>query len=298
MLYNILFQNTNVEPLRPIVEESRRLEKNPKVLAASVAGGYQYADTEAMGPAVVVAADGDLELARTEAERLSEVLWSTRGRLVLDLPDPAAAVRQAIAADKFPVVLVDMGDNIGGGSAGDATFLLNELLRQKARGWVVVIADPEAVRAALRAGVGQTFDRTVGGHTDRLHGQPVRIRGRVKSLHDGKYVEPEIRHGGDRYLDQGLTAVVEVEGSTRDLPNLLMLTTRRQPPFSLHQLIACGISPVRQRILVVKAAIAFRAAYEPIAARIIEVDTAGATAVNPARFIYKRVRRPLFGLEP
>ncbi len=50
-------------------------------------------------------------------------------------------------------------------------------------------------------------------------------------------------------------------------------------------------------ILAVKAAIAFRAAYEPIAARIIEVDTPGATAVNPARFTYRRARRPLFGLE-
>jgi microcystin degradation protein MlrC len=48
---------------------------------------------------------------------------------------------------------------------------------------------------------------------------------------------------------------------------------------------------------VVKGAIAPRAAYEPIARRIIEVDTPGLTAVNPARFTYTRVRRPLFGLE-
>ena len=69
-------------------------------------------------------------------------------------------------------------------------------------------------------------------------------------------------------------------------------------PMSLHQLISCGIYPQRQKILVVKAAIAFRAAYEPVAARIIEVDAPGATAVNPARFTYRRVRRPLFGLDP
>jgi len=50
-------------------------------------------------------------------------------------------------------------------------------------------------------------------------------------------------------------------------------------------------------ILVAKGAIAPRAAYEPIAARIIEVDSPGATAVNPARFKYTRVRRPLFGLD-
>jgi microcystin degradation protein MlrC len=204
----------------------------------------------------------------------------------------------AIASDKHPVVLIDMGDNIGGGSSGDSTFLLAELLRQKAQGWVVVIADPEAYQVAARAGIGAVFDFAVGGKTDRFHGEPVRVRGRVKSLHLGHYIEPEVRHGGGRYHDRGLTAVIEAEGSTPDVENLLVLTTRRSSPNSLHQLISCGIYPDRQKILTVKGAIAPRAAYEPIAARIIEVDTPGLTAVNPARFTYRLARRPLFGLEP
>ena len=295
MLYNIRFQNTNVEPLRPVVEETRRLERDPRILAASVLGGYQYADTPAMGVSVVVATDRDGALARAEAERLGQMLWATRDRLRLDLPDAAAAVEQARASREHPVVLVEMGDNIGGGSAGDATFLLTELLRRKAPGWVVVLADPAAVEQAARAGVGGVFEGPVGGKTDGLHGASAVVRGRVRSLHDGKFIETEVRHGA-RYYDQGLSAVVEVDGGTRDIPNLLLLTSQRQPPFSLHQLESCGIDPRRQNILVVKAAIAFRAAYEPIAARIIEVDTPGATAVNPARFTYRHARRPLFGL--
>jgi len=298
MLYNIRFQNTNVEPLRPIVEETRRLEREPGVLAVSVAGGYQYADVPAMGASVVAVTDNQPEKARQIARRLSDMLWATRAVLKLELPDPKAAVRRAMTAEKFPVVLVEMGDNIGGGSAGDATFLLSELIRQKADGWFVAIADPEAVQAAVRAGIGGAFDALVGGKTDKLHGEPVRIRGRVKSLHDGQFIETEIRHGGQRYYDQGLTAVIEAEGSTRDLKNLLMLTSRRMVPFSIHQLVSCGVYPERQKILVVKAAIAFRAAYEPVAAQIIEVDTGGATAVNPERFTYKRVPPTLFGLKP
>jgi len=298
MLYNIRFQNTNREPLLPIVEETRRLEKEPGVIAVSVSGGYQYADVPAMGASVVAVTDNQPERAREIAKRLSDMLWATRDRLKLDVPDAAEAVRQAMASDKFPVVLVEMGDNIGGGSTGDATFILSELIRQKAAGWFVAIADPQAVQTAVRAGVGGAFDAPVGGKTDKLHGEPVRIRGRVKSLHDGQFMETEIRHGGQRYYDQGLTAVIEAEGSTRDLKNLVMLTTRRQVPFSIHQLVSCGVYPERQRILVVKAAIAFRAAYEPVAARIIEVDTGGVTAINPARFTYKRVPPDLFGLRP
>jgi microcystin degradation protein MlrC len=297
MVYNIVFQYTKREPLLPIVEESRRLEKNPKILACSVSGGYQYADVPDMGPSVVVVTDNDLALAEREARRLSEMLWATRDRIVLKVPDPAAAVRLAMTGDKFPAVLIDMGDNIGGGSAGDSTFILAELVKQKAPGWVMVIADPEAVTAAMRAGIGQPFAMAVGGKTDRLHGTPVHIRGRVKSLHEGNYVETEVRHGGGRYWEMGHTAVIEVEGSTRDLPNLLLVTAQRSSPNSLHQLISCGVYPQRQKILVVKGAIAPRAAYEPIAGRMIEVDSPGSTAVNPARFSYKRVRRPLFGLE-
>jgi len=126
----------------------------------------------------------------------------------------------------------------------------------------------------------------------------VRITGTVKALHDGKYVEPEVRHGGGRYKDMGPTSVIEVEGSTLDLPNLLLLTSSPTSPNSLHQLISNGVYPERQHILVAKGTTAPRAAYEPIAARIMEVNSGGATDVNPSRFEYTRVRRPLFGLDP
>ena len=63
------------------------------------------------------------------------------------------------------------------------------------------------------------------------------------------------------------------------------------------QLVSVGIYPERMKILVAKGTIAPRAAYEPVAAEIVTVDTPGATAVNPARFTFRRVRDPnLFGL--
>jgi microcystin degradation protein MlrC len=225
------------------------------------------------------------------------MLWDLRGKLELKLPDPAEAVRLAMASEKGPVVLMDVGDNVGGGSSGDSTFILQELIRQKARGWVVVIADKTAAQSAFRSGVNGSFDQMVGGRTDQLHGDPVRVVGRVKSLHDGRYIETAMRHGGGRYWDMGPSAVVEVDGGTRDQPNLLLLTPMRVLPYSLHQLISVGIYPERQKILVVKGTIAPRAAYEPIAARILEVDSGGVAAVNPKRFTYQHVRHPLFGLD-
>jgi microcystin degradation protein MlrC len=298
MLYNILYHNTKRLPMLPLVTEARRLEKdNPKILGVSVPVGYQYADTPQMGPSVIVVTDNDVELARREAKRLADMMYEHRKVMKLELPDSAEAVRRAMAEEKGPVVLVEMGDNIGGGSAGDATFLLSELVKQRAQGWVVAMWDPEAVQAAVKAGVGGSFDRNVGGKLDKMHGDPVRIRGTVKLIYDGEYVEPAVRHGGRRYLDQGLSAVIYAEGSTPDEPNVVLLDSKRHTPFSLGQLTSAGIDPTRQKILVVKAAVAFRAAYEPVAAKIIEVDTGGLTAVNPKRFTYRHVRPGLAGLE-
>jgi len=296
MLLNILFHNTYAAPLKPITDESKRLETQPKVLAASVAGGYQYADILAMGPSIVVVTDNDPALARREAERLGNLLWDLRDQLKFAAPTAAQAVKMAMENDKFPVALMDAGDNIGGGSAGDSTYILAELLKQKAGGWVVVISDAGAAEAAIKAGVGARFDGAVGGKTDNLHGDSVRIQGRVKGIHDGRFVETAIRHGGGRYWDMGTTAVIEVEGSTPDLPNLVVLTPKRVIPFSLNQLNSVGIIPHQMRILVAKGTIAPRAAYEPVSARIIIVDSGGVTGMNPARFPYRHIRPGLYGV--
>jgi microcystin degradation protein MlrC len=86
MLLNILFHNTYAAPLKAVTDASKALEKMPKVLAASVAGGYRYADIPAMGPSVVVVTDNDPALARREADRLSGMLWEMREQLVMKAP--------------------------------------------------------------------------------------------------------------------------------------------------------------------------------------------------------------------
>jgi microcystin degradation protein MlrC len=169
---------------------------------------------------------------------------------------------------------------------------LAELLRQGATNSVVTLYAPEAVRQCVAAGIGQNVQLRVGGQVDRLHGDPISVQGKVRVLHDGTYVELAVRHGGKRRNHMGLTALVEMPGH-----NQLVLTSLRHPPFSLGQLTCLGLVPAAQRILVVKAAIAYKAAYKPIAGTIIEVDTPGVTAVNPHRFKYQHIRRPIFPLD-
>jgi microcystin degradation protein MlrC len=275
MLINIMAQDTSREPLAGFMAQARALEDRPGVLACSLLPGFAYADVPQMGPSVLVVADGDADLARRTADELAGELWQARRRFDVHLPNATEAVRQALAEERTPVVLVDTGDNVGGGSAGDGTVILAELLRQGATGSVVCLYAPDEARACAEAGVGAAVSLTVGGKVDRLHGDPVAVSGQVRVLHDGTYEEREVRHGGKRLNHMGLTALVELPGG-----NLLVLTSLRHPPFSLGALTCLGIQPWQQRILVVKAAIAYKAAYAPVAGASIEVDTPGLTAVR------------------
>jgi microcystin degradation protein MlrC len=109
-------------------------------------------------------------------------------------------------------------------------------------------------------------------------------------LTDGRY-----RHTGSYMTgyetSMGRTAVVQAGGVK------VLLTSLRTMPFDAGQLTSVGIDPAKQRIIVAKSAIAWRAAYGGIAKRAITVDTPGIATSNLARLPYRRRPRPLYPLD-
>ena len=167
LLIHLLAQETDREPMRGLLAGLDELDRIPGVLDASLLAGFPYADVAATGPSCVVVTDDNRGLAESLAEGMAGRLWALRNRLTAAPPGPAEAVSRALAATARPVVLVDLGDNIGGGSAADSTVLMHELLRQGATGSVVVLYDPEAAQACARAGIGEAVDLHAGGKVDR-----------------------------------------------------------------------------------------------------------------------------------
>jgi microcystin degradation protein MlrC len=271
---------------------ARDAERRPAVLNVSPAAGFAYADVPRMGMGVVATTDNDPHLAAELASEFADAAWARRDRFTAELPDAEAAVRAALAArsEKGPVVLADLADNVGGGTPGDGTTLLGELLGQGPEGALVLLCDPEAVEVCAAVGVRSSIRLRVGGKVDRLHGVPVEVTGRVRTLADGIFRNRGPMRDG-LVDDMGRTAVLEVSGLT------LVLTERRLAMWNLEQLRSLGIEPSRQRIIVCKGAIAHRAAYGSIASAMIEVETPGACAGDIRRFEYHQVRRPLFPLD-
>ena len=292
LIISIAKQYTDEDPAKGLYEDVESVLKWPGILSASVAMGFYYADVEEMGATFLAVADHDRDLARKAARWMAQRAWDRREEFQAELPSAAEAVAMAMEAAEAPVVLLDIGDNVGGGSPGDSTLILAEIVAQKASNAMVVLFDAESVARCVEAGVRNPVKLQVGGKTDGRHGSPVSVQGRVRMISDGIFQEPEVRHGGWGSFDQGVTAVVETPEQ-----HTLILTSVKMAPVSLEQVKSQGVKPESKKILVAKGVIAPRAAYNPVAARTILVDTPGATCVNPAGFTFHRRRRPLYPLE-
>jgi microcystin degradation protein MlrC len=191
-----------------------------------------------------------------------------------------------------PVCLLDTGDNVGGGSAGDGTTIGHEVARRGGPPTFVCLYDPEAVSILKHLGEGDRMHLALGGKQDNLHGAPLDLDVTVRSHNDGRFHETEVRHGGTTDFDMGRTVVVET-----DVGLTLQLTSRRIVPFSLNQLLSCDIEPSEYQILVAKGVHAPAPAYEPVCSELIPVTTPGATTPDLTKLSFEHVRRPLYPLD-
>jgi microcystin degradation protein MlrC len=278
-------------PFKTLLDRAHEMEENGEALTVTVSGGFPYADIPDAGVGFLVTTDNDPAKARELADELAEMAWSMREQMkVVNMP-PDQAVAEAIAYPEGPVMLVDVGDNIGGGTPGDATVILQELIDQDAQNAVVVMADAAAVQKAIAAGVGNNVKLSVGGKTDMLHGGPVELQGRVKLISDGVWVHEGPENAGVTF-DGGPSVVVIVGGIE------LIITTRKSMPGDQQQLKSFGIEPTKKHIIVVKSAVRWRGGFGPIAKHSIDVDTPGLGATDLSRFDFKKIRRPIYPLDP
>src|SRR3989442_8376343 len=92
-------------------------------------------------------------------------------------------------------------------------------------------------------------------------------------------------------VQAGWGALLDVDGV------LLVVRERKVMPFDQGEMKLMSLEPARCRIIVVKSAIAWRAAYGSIARAVIEVDTPGVCTANLKTLPYRRVRRPVAPLD-
>lgn len=282
-------------PLRAVHERASEMKANQAVVNISVMAGFAYADTPFTGPSVIVTTHNNPQLAQQYAQELVDIMMQHHRAALPEFLPPDEAVARALAQPGGPIILVDSADNIGGGTPGDGTDGLKAMLAHNVQEGAIVLADPDAVAACWEAGEGAKLTLAVGGKVDQWHGEPVTVSGVVRALSDGEFkCELPDNHFASFFGDtiqMGRTVWLRVQGVN------IILTGQKTPPFDLAQLRGVGVIPEEQKMIVVKSAVAYRAAYLPIAAGVIEMDTAGLCTANLSRFPYRHLRRPIFPLD-
>jgi microcystin degradation protein MlrC len=287
---------TNVDPMRSLEAESRRIEhRHNDILAVNVLAGFAFADVADAGVSFTAVTIGDRDVAQAELARLAALAGDLKelGN-VHDMP-AAEAMQRLATHGKGPVILAEPSDNVGGGAPGDGTGLLRALLGHNVSGAVVVINDPEAVALLATTPIGAHAQLGIGGKGSPLDAGPLALEVELLSRSDGRFsLEDSHSHLASMlgtHVDMGRCAVVRREGV------LILLTSRKTPPFDLGQLRSQGIAPEQQRVIVAKAAVAHRKAYDPIAEAMYWVDTPGPCSSNLRAFPYRKVRRPVYPLD-
>ena len=277
--------STRIEPGKSLYARVAPASKRPGVVDAAIWIGYAWADEPRNHAAVIVTGD-DKAAVTGAAEELARAFWSVRAQFAFVAPTTTLedALAKALASDKRPFMISDMGDNPTAGGAGDVTWTLTELLKRPefkaADGPALIYASipgPDVVREAEKVGVGGRVDALAGAAVDARYAPPVRLAGTVEAI-----------RRGDIHAE---TEVVVRVGSLR-----VIVTKKRKPYHYEADFTNLGLEPRKAKVVVVKIGYLQPELFAMRGDWLMAL-TPGGVDQDLARLPYKRIQRPMFPLD-
>ena len=284
--------HTTREPARGLVDRLQALEGRDGVLSISLTHGFSLGDVPDMGTKVLVYCDGDADQAQALAQRVADEVIGLRDRLAVRYLGVDEALDAALALPDGPggpVVLADRADNPGSGAPGDSTFILRRLV-ERGIGNVALgpLWDPVAVRLCFEAGEGATLPLRVGGKIGPTSGDPLDLDVTVRALrreHRMTALSGSLQSVGD-------AAWIEAGGVS-----IVLVSVRRQAT-GTDVFTGLGCDLASRRLLVVKSAQHFHAAFSSVARQVIYVGAPGTATPFLHTLPYRKIRRPMWPLDP
>ena len=275
------------DPMRGLMAEARAIEARfpDTVRAVNVVAGFAFADARDAG----VSVSAILAAPDPQAEAALNALAAQAVRACAQGQPPEHDLDGVLRAlsTEGPTLLVEPADNVGGGAPGDCTPILRAFLRHGIGDAGMIIDDARAVAALRDVEIGGTARLPIGGRGWTRDAGPVTRDWTLLSRSDGRFrLHDRNSHlaamTGDT-IRMGDCAVVRHAGIT------ILLTSRKTPPMDLGQWYSQGIDPAAFRAIGVKAAVAHRRAYDPIARASFTVATPGPCASDLALVSYRRL---------
>lgn len=284
---------TTSGPAHDVQQLCYRKEKEvEKLMSATFFQGFPYADVEECAVTVVTVAR-DQETADAAAHDIAEYAWNRRRDFAVPANSAEKAFDLALEIDnsKAPVVIHESSDNTGGGSPGDGTHLLREMVKRNLPGSVYgYIYDPEVAAQAAKAGVGATIDCVLGGKKDNLHGEPLELKGAyVRLISDGTWINQSVVYGGNRYC-LGITACLVV-GNV-----FIIVGSNRTQPMDDGMLRVAGLRWDLMKYVALKSAHHFKGWWQERAAGIVPCDSPGIMCADLRVFNFENTHTDYFPL--
>jgi len=146
-----------------------------------------------------------------------------------------------------------------------------------------------------RAGIGARVTLPLGGKMDMpalgLKGRPREVTGNVRRICSGLYRNEGPMARGE-LADMGPSAVLDT-GKVE-----IAVISRHVEPHDIAAFRALGIEPEKKRYLMLKSRVHWRAGLGPIARAVIECAGEGVCTSDYSTLKFRRVRRPIFPLDP
>lgn len=277
---------TMLQPSQGVYQELERLEQTPGVASISFAPGFPAADFPECGP-VVWAYGTDADAVERVTEALYQRVLELEPQWSPDFLAPADAVKraQALAAGASrPVVIADTQDNPGAGGDANTTGMLRALVEANAQNAALgLFYDPEAVRQATAAGIGNKVRLRLGGQSGVAGDAPFEGEFVVETLSPGK-----LRFDGPMMngMDVDLEAVAGLRlGGVR-----VVVSATKTQMLDRNLFRVGGVQPEEMAILVVKSSVHFRADFQPIAQDVLVAKAPGPMQADPADLPWTRLQ--------
>ena len=283
---------TTAEPMASLIKACIAAEKEPGIEAASLLLGFPWADDENNAVSVLVSYAGEVrDNASKIANDLAASFWDRRKEFAFrtesyNTEEALAAAYAYVEQDERPVFISDSGDNPTAGAAGDATDLLEAIMKTMDRADKLPTPllysgffDAPAAAACIKAGLGAELQITLGGNWDRVNGKKIPLKVKVKKI---------CRDFGPYKSDLVLV-------SHR---NLLVSITSKHIGFGEEDLLpALEIDAALYCLVAVKLGY-LEPCFRSIAKRAILATTKGCSNEILETIPYKNVRRPIYPLDP
>jgi len=294
MLPHVMAQGSYRSPNQELQAMAAAMEQSGEALVASVFTGFPHADVSQAGLSAVVATDGDKAAAQRLVARLLDAAWEARQSFTFQTEPLAESVARAKALEG-PVVLLDHCDNSASGGTMDTTTVLAEIMRQGLEDVVFfAIYDPDAVQAAMRAGVGASVELRIGGRMQMPsvpgNNEPLLVRGRVRTLSAGYFVSDSPMRRGVA-VTMGPMAVLDT-GKIE-----IVLISRHTEPSDLGLFKVVGIDPAKKRYVAIKSRVHWRADLGSLAKHVVECNGLGVCTSDYGILKFEHVRRPIYPLD-